>query len=179
MKKLNKRRTMKIAAAAIAVCIIAAGSAGKAAYANNVGGIQRTIQIWLDGDKTTGTLNFTGDGTYEITTENEDGEEEVVMDGGGIAIEDDGTERPLTEEELTEEAALDATAPEIKWDTENNKAILYYMDQVTDITDKFEDGVCYLTLENGSETIYLTAVWNVGMACSPDKYCDPDEFTAE
>ncbi|WP_207645148.1 hypothetical protein [Eubacterium oxidoreducens] len=179
MKKSNKRRTMKIAAAAIAVCIIAAGSAGTAAYANNVGGIQRTIQIWLDGDKTTGTLNFTGDGTYEITTENEDGEEEVVMEGGGIAIEDDGTERPLTEEELTESAALDATAPEIEWDTENNKAILYYMDQVTDITDKFEDGVCYLTLENGSETIYLTAVWNVGMAYSPDKYCSPDEFTAK
>ena len=51
MAKLQKRTKMKTAAAVIAGCIILGGTG--TAYAANVGGIQRTVQIWLHGDQTT------------------------------------------------------------------------------------------------------------------------------
>ena len=47
MAKLQKRTKMKTAAAVIAGCIILGGTG--TAYAANVGGIQRTVQIWLHG----------------------------------------------------------------------------------------------------------------------------------
>ena len=45
MAKLQKRTKMKTAVAVIAGCIILGGTG--TAYAANVGGIQRTVQIWL------------------------------------------------------------------------------------------------------------------------------------
>ena len=50
MAKLQKRTKMKTAAAVIAGCIILGGTG--TAYAANVGGIQRKVQIWLHGDQT-------------------------------------------------------------------------------------------------------------------------------
>ena len=52
MEMAEKRRyhIPKVAVAAIA-CVVILGS-GTAAYAMNVGGIQRTIQIWIHGDQT-------------------------------------------------------------------------------------------------------------------------------
>ena len=55
MAKLQKRTKMKTAAAVIAGCIILGGTG--TAYAANVGGIQRTVQIWLHGDQTQATLD--------------------------------------------------------------------------------------------------------------------------
>ena len=42
-------------------CIILGGTG--TAYAANVGGIQRTVQIWLHGDQTQATLDVSNDGT--------------------------------------------------------------------------------------------------------------------
>ena len=53
MAKLRKQQKMKLAAAAIAVCVIVGGTG--TAYAANVGGIQRTIQLWMHGDQTSAT----------------------------------------------------------------------------------------------------------------------------
>lgn len=47
---------MKLAAAAIAVCVIVGGTG--TAYAANVGGIQRTIQLWMHGDQTSATFDL-------------------------------------------------------------------------------------------------------------------------
>ena len=41
---MEKKRKINVAAAAAAVCVLAAGAGGS--YAANVGGIQRTIQLW-------------------------------------------------------------------------------------------------------------------------------------
>ena len=62
MAKLQKRTKMKTAAAVLAGCIILGGTG--TAYAANVGGIQRTVQIWLHGDQTQATLDVSNDGTY-------------------------------------------------------------------------------------------------------------------
>ena len=61
MAKLQKRTKMKTAAAVIAGCIILGGTG--TAYAANVGGIQRTVQIWLHGDQTQcGSRRFRSNG---------------------------------------------------------------------------------------------------------------------
>ena len=50
MKKKKKHTYMNKAAAAAAAVFLIAGSTG-VAYAANVGGIQRTIQLWLHEDQ--------------------------------------------------------------------------------------------------------------------------------
>ena len=50
----------------IAGCIILGGTG--TAYAANVGGIQRTVQIWLHGDQTQATLDVSNDGTCLLYT---------------------------------------------------------------------------------------------------------------
>ena len=101
MSRLNKKHSMKVAAAVLAGCILLAGGTGSA-YAANVGGIQRTVQIWMHGDQTSATMTVSDDGTYDIEYQDENGETRETS-GGGIAYEPDGTERPLTGEELLEE----------------------------------------------------------------------------
>lgn len=75
------------------------------AYAANVGGIQRTVQIWLHGDQTQATLDVSNDGTYTMEYYNEDGTLHQTG-GGGVSIDADGTQRALTAEELMEKSIL-------------------------------------------------------------------------
>ena len=55
MKNSRKHAYMNKIAAAAAVVAVLAGSTG-VAYAANVGGIQRTLQLWLYGDQTNAEL---------------------------------------------------------------------------------------------------------------------------
>lgn len=58
--------------AAAAVCLLLAGGSS-AAYAANVGGIQRTIQLWIDGDQTDVEFEYGEDGTYHLSYPEDDG----------------------------------------------------------------------------------------------------------
>ena len=86
---ITKKRRYHIPKAAVAAiaCVVVLGS-GTAAYAMNVGGIQRTIQIWIHGDQTDAQF-VVEDGSYTLDYEDENGEA-VHRGGGGVAIEDDG-----------------------------------------------------------------------------------------
>ncbi len=169
MEMAEKRRyhIPKVAVAAIA-CVVILGS-GTAAYAMNVGGIQRTIQIWIHGDQTDAQF-VVEDGSYTLDYEDENGEA-VHRGGGGVAIEDDGTERSLTEEELMEEI----NSPEVEYE-EDGSVWIYYKNQKMDITDKFEDGVCYVELKDGDTIQYMTVKHQNGYALSPERYLTPAEF---
>ena len=169
MEMAEKRRyhIPKVAVAAIA-CVVILGS-GTAAYAMNVGGIQRTIQIWIHGDQTDAQF-VVEDGSYTLDYEDENGEA-VHRGGGGVAIEDDGTERSLTEEELMEEI----NSPEVEYE-EDGSVWIYYKNQKMDITDKFEDGVCYVELKDGDTIQYMTVKYKNGYALSPERYLTPAEF---
>ena len=169
MEMAEKRRyhIPKVAVAAIA-CVVILGS-GTAAYAMNVGGIQRTIQIWILGDQTDAQF-VVEDGSYTLDYEDENGEA-VHRGGGGVAIEDDGTERSLTEEELMEEI----NSPEVEYE-EDGSVWIYYKNQKMDITDKFEDGVCYVELKDGDTIQYMTVKYQNGYALSPERYLTPAEF---
>ena len=153
----------------VCCCLLAVGSV--AAYAADLGGIQRTIQIWMHGDQTDAVLEFDQEkGTYSMNYTDENGEEKNVS-GGGVAFDANGKERPVTEEELM--AELDS--PEVEY-KEDGTVWVYYHDQTAEITDKFEDGVCYVKLLKNSEPLYMTVKYQNGYAISSDKYISPREF---
>ena len=169
MMKMKKANYKKTVAAAAAAAILLAGGTGTA-YAANVGGIQRTIQLWIYGDQTTATLTANDDDTYTITYSDKDGNEKT-MGTGGVAIQADGTEAPPTPEEIEEHLNM----PDVEYE-DDGSVWVYYQDQKLDITDKFVDGVCYTKIEGKDKTLYLTVKYDNGYAVSENKYISPDEF---
>lgn len=171
--KMTERKTKRPALRRAATIGLAAAlmlALGSVAYASDLGGIQRTVQLWLNGEMTDATLTV-NEGSYTLRYPDKDGTEHE-MGGGGIAIEDDGTERALTEEEMLEHL----NAPEVE-EREDGTVTVYYLDQKLDVTDKFdEDGVCYVQLEGGEKTIYMTIKRGNGYATSTTKYILPSEF---
>ena len=165
---VDRKRNMGRVAAAVAVLMIAVGS-GSVAYAMDLGGIQRIVQVWIHGNQTDAVFTV-NEGEY--TLEYEDEEENLVQQsGGGIAFEADGTQRPLTEEELWEEV----TAPDVEY-KEDGTVWVYYKNQGLNITNKFENEICYLQLEDGDEVKFLTIKYQNGYAMSPHGYVQPWEF---
>ena len=169
MARLQKRTKIKTASEVGSGCIVLGGSG--IAYAANVGGIQRTVQLWIHGDQTTATLNSSDDGTYTIEYPDEDGS--ISQSGeGGVALEPDGTERPLTEDEIIQEM----NAPDIEYN-DDGSVWVYYHDQSIDITNKFDkENVCYVKIADGDETLYLTVKYQNGFSYSNEKYIEPEEF---
>ena len=161
-KNINSRKIIGLVLAACLVFTLAV-----TAYATDIGGIRRLIQIWLYGEQTTAVLDVQN-GQYTLTEE--DGA--FIMGGGGVAFEPDGSERPLTEAEIMEH--LDHPEVEHK---EDGTIWVYYHGQKIEITDRFdEDGYCYLELRDGTEILFATIERNGGMATSPEKYVQPHQF---
>lgn len=169
MERTNKQHKLKTMIAAVAACVMLVGSA-TAAYAADLGGIQRTIQLWIHGDQTAATIQFDGDGNYSL--DYVDGEGTMQhQGGGGVAIAPDGTETPASEEDLMEQL----TAPDVEYE-DDGSVWVYWLDQKVDITDKFENDICYVKLENEEETLYMTVKYQNGYATSPNKYLSPSTF---
>ena len=102
-KRHSHRRMLSLCAAVMLVLAMAA-----VCYAENVGGIQREIQLWIHGDQTDAVIEIE-DGSYTLTYEDAEGLHE--RGGGGVAIDFFGRERPLTEEELLEQLSM----PEVEY----------------------------------------------------------------
>lgn len=172
VEKMNQKKKhikFKKMIAAAAACLVLVASA-TAAYAADVGGIQRTVQLWIHGDQTEATLHFDGSGNYTAEYTDPDGTAHQIG-GGGVAINDDGSERPLTEEELLDEM----NSPAVQYE-EDGSVWVYWFDQKIDITDKFENDACYVKLVSGDQTLYLTVKFQKGSATSPHRYIRPWEF---
>ena len=163
--KGNSVKSRRVIGIILAACLVF--TLAVTAYAADIGGIRRLIQIWLYGEQTTAVLDVQN-GQYTLTDE----EGSFIRGGGGVAIEPDGSERPLTEEEILEH--LDQ--PEL-YHKEDGTIWVYYRGQKIEITDRFDaDGYCYLELRNGTEILYATIERNGGMATSPEKYVQPHQF---
>lgn len=155
--------------AGVAACVLLIGGSATA-YAADLGGIQRTMQLWIHGDQTEVTIDFDADGSY--TMEYLDNEGNVNQQGGGgVAFNEDGSERPLTEAEIRDH--LDN--PDVRYEHDGSVWI-YYFDQKINITDKFDDNVCYVQVSNGKETLYMTIKYRNGWSSSPNKYLSPSSF---
>ena len=163
-KHFSLRKAVLLCAAVIAVFAMAG-----VCYAEDVGGIQRTIQLWCYGDQTDAVLEIQ-DGSYELTYEAADGAHSEA--GGGVAIDAFGRERPLTEEELLEDLQnrIDVTY------REDGTVWVYYKDQSMDITDLFdENGVCFVQLKDGKKTVYLTVEYDSCFSWSTECYLQPTQ----
>lgn len=167
-QKHRKRALRRAATLGLAAALVLA-LAG-IAYASDLGGIQYTVQLWLHGEMTDATLPV-NEGSYTLSYPDKDGTRHE-MGGGGVAFAPDGAERPLTEEEFFEQL----NQPEAE-EREDGTVTVFYLDQKLDVTDKFgEDGVCYVQLEGGEKTIYMTIKRGNGYATSTTKYILPNEF---
>lgn len=132
------------------------------------------IQLWILGDQTTAVMDIQNS-EYTLTYQDADGNPHVQV-GGGVVINPDGSERPMTDEEIMERVMKEAQRPEVDF-RKDGSTWVYYMDQAMDITDKFnDDGICFVQLKNGSDILYLTVKYQDGFATSPDGFVQPEEF---
>lgn len=158
VKILPVRRFVAVCAAALMIAAMAT-----VAYAADVGGIQRAIQIWVHGDQTNAVLNIQGN-SYTLSYEDQDGQQRE-MGGGGVAIDMFGRERPLTEDEIMEQLNM----PEVEY-KDDGSVWVYCRDQKIEITDKFENGVCYVQIKDNNKDLYLTVKYQEGYTVSPHGY---------
>lgn len=172
MKEIKKSRRLPTMIASVAACVMLVGSV-TTAYAMDVGGIQRRVQLWINGDQTDATIQLDGNGGYIIHFIDKDGEEQQ-QSGGGVAFDPDGTERPVSEEELLEHLS----DPEVLYHEDGSVWVTWF-DQKIDITDRFQDDICYVKLVRQDKTLYLTVKYQNGYAASPNKYVEPSEFNCE
>ena len=146
--------------------ILALSLAGAGVYAADIGGIQRKIQILQHGELTNAVLTVSEtDGTYQVT----DPSGKVLESGGGVSIGADGTERPLTREEL-----LSDLSNQVSTEVEDGHYYLCWRAHLFDLTEAFDKGtICYVTLTDGSDTLYVTALSTGAVASSPYRYLIP------
>ena len=166
--KMKQKRYLPrfVLVAAVVVLVMALMAT---AYAANVGGIQRTIQVWMHGEQTQVVLDVQN-GEYTMTYTDENGEEHQQM-GGGKAFDIFGRERQLTEQELMDHIDM----PDVEY-LDDGTVWIYYHGSATEITDRFEDGVCYVQVQDGAKTLYVTVKYDNGYGFSENKYPNPDSF---
>lgn len=168
MKQTKKRYIPRLAAVCAAVILVT--GLATVAYAKDIGGIQRKIQIWINGDQTDAVLDIRGS-EYSVTYQDADGQSHA-FGGGGVAFNADGSERPLTEEEILDHLDM----PDVTY-RKDGTVWVAYRGRETEITDKFdEDGICYVQITADDNTLYLTVKYNNGYASSPNGYISPREF---
>lgn len=173
LESRGRKRIAHFRNAAAAACIaLALVVSGVTAYAADFGGIQRTVQIWLHGDQTTAVISIDEDNNItHYSVADDEGNE---IHGGGVAIENDGSERALTESEVQQ----DLNYPQKE--TIDGRIYLFYKDRKIDITDMFDDeGLCYITLDNGDETFYVTVTKDAGLSTSTKRYIQKNELPEE
>ena len=171
MTKTKRFRPAKALALCAAVVLIL--GLATVAYAANVGGIQRNVQMWFHGDQTDAVLTVEqGEYTeYSATYVDEEGVTHQI-EGGGVAYDFFGRPQPLTEEDIMEQL----NSPEVSYE-EDGSVWVYYLDQKLDITDKFDaDGFCYVQLNDKGRPLYMTVKYQEGYATDTNRYPSPRRF---
>lgn len=149
METNKKNYIMKKSLAACAAAAIAFGSLS-VAYAADIGGIQQKISSWFHGIQTELNVKDEGNGNYSYTFTDEDGNVHESA-AGGIAIDDDGNEIPLSAEEV-----LDVVNSSDIEEDSAGRVWLYYYDQKIEITDLFdENGLCRVAAEYNGQKEYF------------------------
>lgn len=132
-----------------AISVVAVFGCLGGAYAADLGGIQEQIRVWFGGEAVQATIvqdPESATGAYSVYLENG----EKVGGGGGVAIEADGTERPITVDEVADQFNnyVDRSEDGTIW--------LYYGGTSYNITDIMVDGACNVVIqgEDGNPIYY-------------------------
>ena len=124
----------------VAISVAAVFGCLGGAYAADLGGIQEKVHLWVNGEAVEATVvqdPESATGAYTIYFENG----EIAGAGGGIAVEPDGTERPITIDEAVEQFNSEVDRDE------NGTVWLYDNGQAYDITDLVVDGSCNVVIQ--------------------------------
>lgn len=172
MKKSMFYSVPRAALVAAMVCILLMGLFSVACAAD-IGGLRQVVNLWIHGKSTEAAVTQGEDNGFTVTWEDEDGEVHE-MGGGGVAIEDDGTERPVTMEEYLDQLLNSANVEQ----DARGRVMLYYYDQAVDITDAFDDADnCRIALAHDGKTAYITIHGNpdesLEILQSTDGFDDP------
>ncbi len=157
--KRRKHTLMKKVVAASAAIVVACGGM-TAAYAADLGGIRETLTMWFHGEETEVTATKVGENSYRYTFTDSEGNPQE-LNGGGVVIDDDGSERPATAQEV-----LDDFSDEVVYTDDGEvKLVSYDLKKELNITDMFDkDGICKVAIKDGKKKIYFT-IENEGDEC--------------
>lgn len=179
MEKNKKLYRMKKVAAACAAVAVVFGSM-TVAYASDLGGIRQKITAWFHGEQAQMDVTDNGDGSYSYKYVDDNGQT-YEGSGGGVAIDDNGNEIPLTADELMEHVGN-----EVEKDQDGN-VWLYYYDKKKNITDLFDDdGICKVAFEHEGRMVYFKIQegdeleglpGNYGYECGMEKPKDVENYT--
>ncbi len=145
MKSYKIRILFRPVAAVIACAVLLFGCA-TVAYAADIGGIRTTIQTWVHGKSTPVDVTEVKGGYQFSYSENG---ETKTFSGGGIAIDDQGNEIPLSPEEVAE-----VSFEEIGRQADG-RIWLYYKSYAIDITEYMTDAGCKVVLDNEGTKVYF------------------------
>lgn len=179
MEKNKKLYRMKKVAAACAAVAVVFGSM-TVAYASDLGGIRQKITAWFHGEQAQLDVTDNGDGSYSYKYVDDNGQT-YEGSGGGVAIDDNGNEIPLTADELMENVGN-----EVEKDQDGNIWIYYY-DKKLNITDLFDkDGICKVAFEHEGRMVYFKIQegdeieglpGNYSYECGMEKPKDAENYT--
>ncbi len=154
MAYIHKKHKTNMAIAAAIACAVIIGGSGTV-YAADIGGIQEKLSLWLYGERTQVDVTQSGDGGYTFTYER-DGKTETTG-GGGIIIDEDGTETRMSAGEVADEINQTASVSA----DETGRIWVCYYNQKSDITELFHEDRCLISLSHGGEPVYLEIIREV------------------
>ena len=161
-KNRHLYRMKKVVAACAAVAVVFGGMT--VAYAADLGGFRKVITSWFHGEQAQWNVTENETGSYSYTYTDENGEMHEGS-GGGVAIDEDGSEIPLSAEEVMENVGN-----EVETDEDGN-IWFYYYDKKFNITDLFdENDVCKAAFEYEGKTVYFVVGGLKGETAVPGSY---------
>lgn len=149
-KNMNKRIVKTSFSAVCAALILLLGGL-TAAYATDLGGFRETMTVWFGGKQHTVEVTQPQEGMIEWTDE-----EGHVHSAGGVAIDDDGAERPVTPEELL--ANEFSGGPVIDFFDDEGTAFLEFYEHYIEVTDQVPSGRIEAKLDHDGVTYYITEI---------------------
>jgi hypothetical protein len=156
MKMRSKKIIKTVAAAFAAVILIAATGTG--VYAADIGGIQKSVGIWLHGDVADVTIKEVGDGQFEVTYP--DGS---VRGCGGMEEDGHGGMRGVSMESMIAQLR---TSVECEQD-EDGRIWIYIRDHKIDVTDQIDEkGYAQEKVKDGFLADYITVIWREDGSCA-------------
>ena len=148
-KKRSKRPLRRLVT--VCVCVALVLALGATAYAADLGGVRRSIKVWLHGDVTEVTIEQVGEYEYLITYP--DGS---TRGTGGAVITPGGKARAMTMDEIEEYLISEVVCER----GDDGRYWLYIRDHRIDVTDQItENGYAQEKVKDGALPDYITVVW--------------------
>lgn len=168
MKPSVMRRKLSAIAGAAAILMTAT-----CVYAADVGGIRTTVAGWFKGEKVTFEAVPNGDNGYDFYKEGSDVPE---FGGGGIIYERDGSETPMSAQELLE----NSTGEDLRLE-EDGTVMLYLKDRSYDITKwcEYDKPAYFIATVDGNIRYMTVTIEDKGNSTSFSSDSEPFDGVAE